>query len=502
MFNSNIKNLLTKKVTIVFLVFILALIFIYPKITNSQETSLAVSANEYELVSGEKATITIETKYATAINKSVALSVENNNEALKQKSCVFKSDGVRVFCQVEFNSTTFGSFYVEAKYLTYTAKNTKPIIVSASCPNGDEVLTNGQCTKCVSPQIPNETKTSCITPTSLDGDSTQNSNSEDGTQSSNSTDTTYSPLARLPGLKETIDTSTSCAFGNYLNIMIKLIIGLAAVMAMVMITMGGIEYMTSELISGKEAGKETVQHALLGLVLALSAYLILNTINPKLLNACLDNLPEAVITIQDFDVPGSLTFDGKPIKVNFNKEAYPAARLAKQKTGVNIAFTLAIFNQETGSGKNVGRCNWQNANMKQKEKEALQILASSNELNIPIDSIPVSCSNGTGTHGGAIGLTQFIPTTWMSQRIEAEKYLGHKPNPWDATDALMMTATLMKNIGALSDEYNAACKYYSGDPCIPNRQPPNKFYGDQVMGKKSSIQKQIDEAIKKGEITP
>ncbi len=136
----------------------------------------------------------------------------------------------------------------------------------------------------------------------------------------NSTDTTYIPLAPIPGLENStctndkgetvscIDTKRSetnpCPFGNYLNIMIKIIIGIAAVLAMVMITMGGIEYMTSELISGKEAGKETITHAILGLVIALGAYLILYTINPQLLNVCLDKLPGVNIVINgEEDVP-------------------------------------------------------------------------------------------------------------------------------------------------------------------------------------------------------
>lgn len=120
-----------------------------------------------------------------------------------------------------------------------------------------------------------------------------------------STDTTYDPLAPLPGLGKfdtKLDPKTNpCPFGNYLNIIIKVIIGFSAVLAMVMIVVGGIEYLTSELVSGKEAGRETITNAILGLLIALGAYLILNTINPKLLSACLNNLPEATITILPFD---------------------------------------------------------------------------------------------------------------------------------------------------------------------------------------------------------
>ncbi|MBU0999395.1 pilin [Patescibacteria group bacterium] len=101
---------------------------------------------------------------------------------------------------------------------------------------------------------------------------------------------TYVLLAPLPDDNgETIDTfdptaEGSGALGDYLNIMIKLFIGICAVLAVIMIVMGGIEYMTTELISGKEAGKERILHAIFGLLLALSAWTLLYTINPNLLN--------------------------------------------------------------------------------------------------------------------------------------------------------------------------------------------------------------------------
>jgi hypothetical protein len=49
--------------------------------------------------------------------------------------------------------------------------------------------------------------------------------------------------------------------------------------------MGGIEYMTSELVSSKEAGKERIRDALFGLLLALGAWTLLYTINPDLLKS-------------------------------------------------------------------------------------------------------------------------------------------------------------------------------------------------------------------------
>lgn len=288
-----------KKTILSLLILILSVVWVPINIISAQGASLNISAGKYNLAVGEKTKITVETTYATAIGKNVSLSVVDNEGALETKTCTFKSDGAVVLCQVIFNSSVVGSFYVEANYLTYTAKTINPIVVGISCSSQNEVLKDGSCKTCVLPEVPNSTKTDCITQNVLSGEEIP---------TPNSTDTTYKPLASLPGLEEPIDTATDCAFGKYLNIMIKLIIGLAAVMAMVMIVMGGIEYMTSELISGKEAGKETVQHALLGLVLALSAYLILNTINPKLLNACLNNIPEVIITIDGPDA-GDDTID-------------------------------------------------------------------------------------------------------------------------------------------------------------------------------------------------
>jgi len=86
------------------------------------------------------------------------------------------------------------------------------------------------------------------------------------------------------------------ALGTYLNLMIKLIIGIATVLAVIMIVIGGMEYMTSELISSKEAGRERIRGALLGLLIALGAYALLNTINPDLLKSDIE-IADATVTV-------------------------------------------------------------------------------------------------------------------------------------------------------------------------------------------------------------
>jgi hypothetical protein len=109
----------------------------------------------------------------------------------------------------------------------------------------------------------------------------------------------YTPLAPLPGFTS-IDVTDVNGLSIYLNTMIALFIGICAVLAVIMIVLGGIQYATSELISSKEAGKERIRNALFGLLLALGSWLILNTINPDLLNTnpLASHLTEQTITAE------------------------------------------------------------------------------------------------------------------------------------------------------------------------------------------------------------
>lgn len=86
------------------------------------------------------------------------------------------------------------------------------------------------------------------------------------------------------------------ALSSYLNMMITLFIGICAVLAVIMIVMGGVEYMTSELISSKEAGKERITNAIFGLLLALGSWTILNQINPNLLRSDL-NIDDVTVNV-------------------------------------------------------------------------------------------------------------------------------------------------------------------------------------------------------------
>jgi hypothetical protein len=65
-------------------------------------------------------------------------------------------------------------------------------------------------------------------------------------------------------------------------------IALAGLFAVVMIVLGGIEYATTDSLFNKSEGKSKVENAVFGLLLALTTWLIINTINPALTNCNLN----------------------------------------------------------------------------------------------------------------------------------------------------------------------------------------------------------------------
>jgi len=73
--------------------------------------------------------------------------------------------------------------------------------------------------------------------------------------------------------------------GSYIKKIYQIGIGIAGVLAVLMIVIGGIEYIASAANPTlKGAAKTRIWAAIGGLILALFSYIILNTINPKLVN--------------------------------------------------------------------------------------------------------------------------------------------------------------------------------------------------------------------------
>lgn len=83
--------------------------------------------------------------------------------------------------------------------------------------------------------------------------------------------------------------------GDFLGKAFNFGIAIAVALSVIMITLGGIQYMTTDSWSKKEDGKQRIRQAFLGLGLALISWLILYTINPCLVNFTGDGCSNSII---------------------------------------------------------------------------------------------------------------------------------------------------------------------------------------------------------------
>lgn len=199
-------------------------------------------------------------------------------------------------------------------------------------------------------------------------------------------------------------------------------------------------------------------------------------------------------------------------------EAVSLAKFASIKTGVSASFILAILEQESEFGANIGQCTYDQMvqgkpTMGPGSVPVFTVMAG--VLGFDISSQKVSCPISYGSTrygwGGAMGPSQFIPSTWALYggyvNTGDDKYVyqpgsdairqligSNAPsNPFRNQDAFLATSLLMRDNGATAGTYNAewtaAIRYYSGWNGINN--PKNHFYGDQVMERKARLEAEI-----------
>jgi peptidoglycan hydrolase CwlO-like protein len=198
-------------------------------------------------------------------------------------------------------------------------------------------------------------------------------------------------------------------------------------------------------------------------------------------------------------------------------EAVRLAQYASGVTGVDASLILAILEQETNIGSNLGSCLFTDSASAQPvmhpTRDEPVFLAIADALGFDPYTRTVSCpirQNGERVGwGGAMGPSQFIPSTWAiyggyvnvgngwiyDQGSDAIRRIngGSGPsNPFNNQDAFIATALLMRDNGAngtYSGDRTAALRYYAGWGGANN--PANAFYGDQVMNRKARLAEEI-----------
>ena len=207
-------------------------------------------------------------------------------------------------------------------------------------------------------------------------------------------------------------------------------------------------------------------------------------------------------------------------------DALEHAQQASNGTGVRAALILGVLKQETRLGEFLGTGAWQVDMHPTRDQPVFRQIAPA--IGFDPDSVPVSKAPSYGW-GGAMGPSQFIPSTWVcyggfintrtgdcnnaqrslswdnfwqgpweyranEDRIRAAIGGDDPSNPYENEDAFTATALLMKDNGAdkggWSAERLAALRYFAGWANASN--PSYAFYGDSVMGHAADFQEQIN----------
>ena len=190
-------------------------------------------------------------------------------------------------------------------------------------------------------------------------------------------------------------------------------------------------------------------------------------------------------------------------------EAVKLAEFAGEGAGVDPALILAILGQESSFGAHLGSCTYNQLiygdPAMNPERDWAPFLALAEVLGFDPAKQEVSCPLDSKGWGGAMGPSQFIPSTWAiyggivkrgrvwqydKSKDRIRKIIGKNSpsNPFAKQDAFTATALLLRANGAdgtYSGDRMAALIYYAGRSGAKKLE--NQFYGDQVMERKKRM---------------
>lgn len=164
---------------------------------------------------------------------------------------------------------------------------------------------------------------------------------------STTTDDGYTVLVPLPCIE---GNGVSCPGGNgsiqekvdfktYVQYTFNLFIGLSAVTAVVMIIWGSVEYIVSASLFDKKSGLDKAKNAIYGLILILTSYLILRTVDPRF-----TQIPNTIVPQITYET----YLQGSPYEKLFESVKNDSAKynLKSVEIGNNIAKTRQDVTQK------------------------------------------------------------------------------------------------------------------------------------------------------------
>lgn len=178
-----------------------------------------------------------------------------------------------------------------------------------------------------------------------------------------------------------------------------------------------------------------------------------------------DDINESKLTIAQLDAKMSKlrsalsSFLGQSFSMD---DVVDAVKFADKKTGVRKEFLFAVLDKETDLGRYTGGCTYDKSKMGSTNLSYFKDICD--DLGYNYKKMKVSCALSYGI-GGAMGVAQFMPSTWMGYKDAIADKTGNDPaDPWNLKDGIMGMALYLKNKGgdSKSGEYQAAAMYYCG----------------------------------------
>lgn len=340
------------------------------------------------------------------------------------------------------------------------------------------------------------------TPTGI----TVQDNSQSTYTGSSSTYTLLAPLP-IPGIESgtvTIGSNdgpggANFDFGDYINGLLTFAIGIAGALAVVMIVVGGIQYMSTDNFGEKMEGKGRIKNAVGGMLLLLGAYMILNTLNPNLIDfhfkvnsVQIEAGPIVYISSSDYQLA---TGNSVPLPA----EIEAAVRVADENIDtLEYCDIYAVVQKESGARADaighdeIASTSYSHTRFVNSGETFKGVHFSSTTVPEKNDDNPVDPANpGLGldwrfSHG--IGLMQvtFFPntgyTSWTGR--ESDGVTGSPKDLLDLTANVTAGAHILNsNLTYCGNIHDAYSRYNSGS-CTTNANGKN--YADDVIKRRAS----------------
>jgi type IV secretory pathway VirB2 component (pilin) len=202
---------------------------------------------------------------------------------------------------------------------------------------------------------------------------------------------TYTLMAPLTGA---LGPGSSVDLTTYLQGIVQVIIGIAGILAVIMMVYCGIKLMGTPSASAKSEAKECIWNAVFGVLLALGAWILLYTINPLLLSSELA-LTDVKVAPEQRPAPGPVT-DPYPTQAGWYFKYSDATGIHYNAAGSSAETCAALLEPAIQAGKTILEVNGQ---------KCFQVLASG--VTIPQDELSTRnalCGNNSCVGSTPIGI--------------------------------------------------------------------------------------------------